>query len=294
LIERWSEGTADDHMGESILVDLAPVVARHPWWRARAALTLALLGRLGLGPPARVLDAGCGWGVTLEALERSGFEAVGLDVSRRALERLDAPGRRLVEADLARPLPAEAGPFDAVLALDVIEHLDDDGAVIGRLGSLLKPGGVLVVSVPALPELYSEFDAVQGHRRRYTPGRLRAAFHGAPLAVERLFWWGGWMVPILARQRRRPGRSTVPDASASAAYRRYLRLPPWPGPWALRAAYAMEQGRALAGRLRRGTSLFAVARPAVPPIAVSSPGPPPLYDRPRGRRLGPASKTGGV
>jgi hypothetical protein len=59
VIERWSEGAADESMAEEILVDLADLIHGHPWWRARAALTLDLLGRLGIYPPAQVLDAGC-------------------------------------------------------------------------------------------------------------------------------------------------------------------------------------------------------------------------------------------
>ena len=125
MIERWSEGAADDNMAEDILVELGEVVRRHPWWRARTRLTLRLLRDLDVAPPARVLDAGCGWGTTLEALEARGYQAVGMDISRRILERLDRPGRALVEADLSGPLKA-AEPYRAVLALDVIEHLDDD------------------------------------------------------------------------------------------------------------------------------------------------------------------------
>ena len=260
MIEVWSEGTADAHMAESILVELGEAVARHPWWRARARLTVDLLGRYGVAPPARVLDAGCGWGVTLGALERRGYRAVGLDVARRALERIDRPGRSLVVADLDRPLPAPAEPFDAALALDVIEHLNDDRGALGRLGSLVRPGGLVVVSVPALPELYGEFDAVQGHRRRYRPEDLRLAFDGTGLRPERLFWWGRWLVPVVRRQRRRP--RAVPGEPAERTYRRYLRLPPWPLPIALRLAFALEHRPALDGRLRIGTSLFAVARRA--------------------------------
>ena len=58
----------------------------------------------------------------------------------------------------------------------MIEHLDDDAAALASLGRLVRPGGTLIVSVPALPELFSEFDQVQGHRRRYQPDDLRAAF----------------------------------------------------------------------------------------------------------------------
>jgi SAM-dependent methyltransferase len=249
-------------MGEEILVRTGDLVRRHPWWRARARLTLALLRKLGLRPPARVLDAGCGWGVTLEALEGAGYAAVGLDVSPRILGSLDRAGRTLIEADLTRPLPTEARPadFDAVLALDVIEHLDDDRAAVASLGRLAAPGGRVIVSVPARPDLFSEFDAIQGHRRRYLPDRLREAFSGSDLEVESIFWWGAWLAPIL---RRRVGRERgATGESPAEVYLRHLRLPPWPGTRILDLAYALEQPRALRGRLRTGTSLFAVARRA--------------------------------
>jgi 2-polyprenyl-3-methyl-5-hydroxy-6-metoxy-1,4-benzoquinol methylase len=263
VITTWSEGVADENMAESILVELADLVRAHPWWRARARLTLALLERLGVRAPAAVLDAGCGWGTTLEALERRGYKAAGMDISRRTLEQLDRPGRALYVADLTRDLDvgAGAGGFDAVLALDVIEHIDDDHAAVARLGGLARPGGVVIVSVPALPELFTEFDEIQGHRRRYRPETLRAAFEDCGLNVERVFWWGQWLVPMLRRQRSR--RRGVAGESAAKTYRRYLSLPPWPAPLALAAGFALEHGRALDGKLQTGSSLFACARRTV-------------------------------
>ena len=258
MIVQWSHGSADDNMAEDILVELREQIRRHPWWRARTRLTLGLLDRLGVAPQARILDAGCGWGTTLEGLERKGYRAVGADISRMALEKLDRPGRELVELDLTRPLPGRFEPFDAVLALDVIEHLDDDRGAVARLGELAHPGGLVVVSVPALPDLFTEFDAIQGHRRRYVPGSLRSAFEGTGLILERVFWWGSWMVPILKRSRGKP-RSRPGDSTAQV-YRRYLGLPPWPTPLLFRAAFALEEKRALEGKLGVGTSLFAVAR----------------------------------
>src|SRR5262249_5418370 len=125
MITTWSRGEPVGFMPEAILIRLAHQVRRHPWWQARARLVLAILRRAGIVPPAQVLDAGCGWGVTLEALEAAGYHVAGLDISRCALEHLDRPGRRLIEADLTRLHGAsQAAPaFDAVLALDVIEHL---------------------------------------------------------------------------------------------------------------------------------------------------------------------------
>ena len=259
MIHCWSEGLADHNMAEDILVELGSLIDRHPWWRARARLTQELLGRLGVSPPARVFDAGCGWGTTLGALERAGYRVTGADISRRALERLDRPGRELVEVDLTKPLPLEkVESFDAVLALDVIEHLDDDRAAVSRLGDLARPDGYVVVSVPARPDLFSEFDAIQGHRRRYLPDTLKSAFQVVNLELEQTFWWGAWMVPLIRWSRGRPKAKA--DESIAQAYCHYLRLPPWPIPLAMKAAYAFEQPRALAGKLRDGTSLFAVAR----------------------------------
>jgi SAM-dependent methyltransferase len=259
VIQCLSRGIAENNMPEDILVELATAIHQHPWWQARAKLALGLIAANGIEPPARILDAGCGWGTTLFALEQAGFRAAGMDVSRRVLDRLDRPGRSLFEADLSCDiLPGIMPPFDAILALDVIEHIDDDRAAVARLSRLIRPGGVLILSVPALPELFSEFDTIQGHRRRYLPDTLRAACDGAELEVARIFWWGQWLVPLLRRQRRK--NKSQPGESAAQTYRRYLALPPWPVPWLMKLGFAREYRRTLEGRLRTGTSLFAVAR----------------------------------
>jgi len=255
MIRTWSQGEADGNMPENLLVDLEATVCRHPWWKARARLALAALQSHGVAPPAAIIDAGCGWGTNLTALEATGYRVRGLDISRRMLERLDRPDRTLIEADLTKPLPPEAEPADGLLALDVIEHIDDDRAAVGRLGQLVRPGGVVIVSVPALPDLYSRYDEIQGHRRRYVPERLQAAFAGTGLPIEKIFWWGEWMVPVLRRMRKAGDRD-----DSRKTYADYLRLPPWPAPWLMRVAYAWEHGRTLKGKLKTGTSLFAIAR----------------------------------
>ncbi len=257
MIETWSRGPADDNMPEEMIVTTLERVRRHPWWRARAVLAIDLLRKNGHAPPASVIDVGCGWGTNLDALESAGYHAVGLDISRRILERIDHPGRRLIEADLNQPPPPEVESADSLVLLDVIEHIDDDQGVIRQVLPLVKPGGLLIVSVPALPELFSEFDEIQGHRRRYLPETLRAAFDGSEFDIQSIFWWGAWMVPVLRRMRR---NSADHSPKPPQSYSDYLRLPPWPGPQLMALAYACERPFALRESLRTGTSLFAVAK----------------------------------
>jgi SAM-dependent methyltransferase len=244
-------------MPESLLVETLGLVRQHPWWQARAKLALAVGRQNGLSPPMTVLDVGCGWGVNLETFEAAGFDVVGLDVSRRMLELLNTPRRLLIEADLCQEPPATATCYDGILMLDVLEHLDDDRGALRHAARLVRPGALIVVSVPALPELRSEFDELQGHRRRYLPETLRAAFEGTGFAVRSVFWWGSWMVPVLrwTRQQGNPARH-----DAAVRYAHYLRLPPWPVPLVMQQLFRREQRLALQQRLRTGTSLFVVGQ----------------------------------
>src|ERR1700719_4254625 len=118
MILTWSSGTPAENMDEEILVSLSDIVYRHPWWAARTDLVLAMLEGLGILPPASVLEVGCGWGINLQALEAAGYQITGLDISRRALDKLDRPHRQLIEADLSLGLPDSLPTYDCVLALD--------------------------------------------------------------------------------------------------------------------------------------------------------------------------------
>ena len=242
-------------MPEDMLVETLEKVRRHPWHHARANLTLRLLRSLDIFPPASIMEVGCGWGLNLTMLESSGYNTTGMDISRQILRRIDKPGRQLIEADLNQQFPDGVRRYDAVLALDVIEHLDDDQGAVRRIGRLLKPGGVAIVSVPAMPDLYSDFDSIQGHRRRYLPETLRLAIEGGGLEVTNILWWGAWMVPIMRRTRLKSNES-----KKVKTYSDYLSIPPWPAPLLLRLAYAFEETRAINGKLSKGSSLFATAR----------------------------------
>jgi SAM-dependent methyltransferase len=255
VIEKWSEGTSGEGMPDEALVDGLELVRVHPWWLARARLALSLLKTEGFSPPEPLIDVGCGWGVNLQTLENAGYRVTGLDASREILELIDGPGRTLVQADLTQPLPTNHPQYAGGLMLDVLEHLDDDRAALQCVAQLIQPGGKLIVGVPALPELFSEFDEIQGHRRRYTAESFSEAFRGSGFSIKAPLWWGAWMVPTLKLLRRRKPTANAPRRS----YSDFLHVPPWPAPWVMRGLYAIEGFPPILKRLPIGTSLLAVA-----------------------------------
>jgi ubiquinone/menaquinone biosynthesis C-methylase UbiE len=156
---------------------------RHWWYRGRRRMLRALLE--GLAPPAgaRVLDAGCGSGRTLDELVRYG-EPHGVEVNAAGLAAARARGHDVREGRV-EAIPYDDAEFDLVTCLDVIEHTDDDVAALRELRRVTRPGGHLVVSVPAHPWLWSRHDEVNGHRRRYTRRTLRRAAEAGGWRVER-------------------------------------------------------------------------------------------------------------
>lgn len=111
-----------------------------------------------------------------------------IDLSATAVARLNALGGCAVEGEITA-LPFAAGRFDLVAAFDVIEHVDDDRRVFGELSRVLKPGGVLLCSVPLHASHWTSFDACVGHARRYDPAALRRllAEHGFVIEQSAVF-----------------------------------------------------------------------------------------------------------
>ena len=156
---------------------------RHWWYRGRRRVLRAVFDSLDLPRGARVLDAGCGSGRTLDDLRRYG-EPSGMELSPAGLEASRRRGHDVREGRV-EAIPFEDASFDLVTCLDVIEHTDDDVLSLRELRRVARPGGRLVVTVPAHPWLWSRHDEVNGHRRRYTRRTLRRAAEAAGWEVER-------------------------------------------------------------------------------------------------------------
>jgi SAM-dependent methyltransferase len=150
----------------------------HWWYRGRRRVLHAALGKLPLPDGAQVLDAGCGTGRTMDELHGYG-EVHGFDLNPLGVEH--ALGRGHADVRVARleqvPYPDDA--FDLVTCLDVIEHTPDDVASFRELRRITKPGGWLVVTVPAYQLLWSSHDVANQHYRRYRRAQLRRAGEAA-------------------------------------------------------------------------------------------------------------------
>jgi SAM-dependent methyltransferase len=203
----------------------------HWWWRAREERIVAELERLARGRPGgfgAILDVGCGDALFFPRLRRFG-EPRGVEVDGA-----------LVSAETRESGAVHLGPFDdsyhpgrrfgLILMLDVIEHLDDDVAALRRAAELLDPGGVLVVTVPASPALWTAHDDYNHHRRRYTPRTLTAAARAAGLAVHRRRHLFHWLAPLKILVRAR-------EALLPAE----LRMPEVPPPFWNRLFYAVSR-----------------------------------------------------
>jgi len=174
---------------------------RQWWYAGQRAVALALFEPWARDKRLLLLDAGCGTGFNLVALARFG-PTLGIDLSEDAIAFCRERGVRAVRGSVLR-LPFADAAFDVVTSFDVIYHdwVGDDRAAVAEMARVLRPGGALLVRVPALELLRGAHDAEVLTRRRYTLGELRALVEGCGLRVERSTYCNALLFPLLFARR---------------------------------------------------------------------------------------------
>jgi 2-polyprenyl-3-methyl-5-hydroxy-6-metoxy-1,4-benzoquinol methylase len=177
------------------------VSAEHFWMQWRHAGVLRAV-RAANTPLQRAMEIGCGSGVARRMLEKDlGIPVDGCDLSRAGLEMAE-PGRgRLLFYNILDLEPSLLSHYDALFLLDVVEHIPDDEAFLAAALQHLRPGGIVVVNVPASMMLFSQYDRVTGHVRRYTRSSLARLFRTCGVQPEGLHHWGLSMVPVLLARK---------------------------------------------------------------------------------------------
>ena len=180
----------------------AEVEDRHWWFVAHRRIMAKVIRLLGLPVKARILDAGCGNGGQLQMLSAFG-EVYASEMDQEARERA-------IEKNIAQVVHHEALPercsfkdefFDLIALFDVLEHIEDDRKALEVLRAKLKPGGKLLVSVPAFMFLWSPHDVANHHYRRYTRSQLLAIIKNAGYRALYSSYFNIFLFPIAVLMR---------------------------------------------------------------------------------------------
>jgi SAM-dependent methyltransferase len=206
-------------MDQKLLKRMLDVDELHWWYRGRRQILRVELDRLALPAGAKVLDAGCGSGRTLQELTRYG-EVHGIELSEEAAAVARDRGQGEVRVGRLEELPWDDGTFHLITCLDVLEHTPDDRVTMRELHRVTAPGGWLVLTVPAYQALWSHHDEINHHYRRYERRMLRARAIETGWRVERLTGFNSLLLAPaaavrIADRRRRAASNGNGDAGVT-------------------------------------------------------------------------------
>jgi SAM-dependent methyltransferase len=176
----------------------AELERRHFWFRGRRAIFFDLLRR-ELGERAsglEILEVGCGPGGMMEPLAEHG-RVHGIDISHDAIRYCRHRGFPNVVTGSGTDLPFADRSFDLVALFDAIEHIPDDRGVLAEVRRVIRPGGVLFISVPAYQFLYSQNDRLVHHQRRYTRRQMDRLLREAGFVPRRLTYFNTFLFPLI-------------------------------------------------------------------------------------------------
>ena len=196
------------------------------WFVGKRFLVKTALERLSVDSlrQGKALDVGCGTGMILKLLESFG-PAYGMELSWEAIRFLRQRNLNLIaRSDANQYVPFKTNSFSVVTCLDVLEHLDDDLNLVKEMFRVCKPGGYVIVTVPAFESLWSPHDTALHHKRRYTKHALIKRMCQCNWKVVKCSYYNTiLLLPILAIRRLKTLLSQDKDPHSDF----FIRLPAW-------------------------------------------------------------------
>jgi SAM-dependent methyltransferase len=163
---------------------------KHWWFLGRREIVHSLVLQIKADRNCHLLEIGCSGGPLLKQLQADGYGHVtGIDISPDAIELCRQRGLTDAQVMDAQKTSFGDGSFDVIIASDVLEHLADAPQALQEWHRLLRPGGMLIVFVPAFMFLWSRHDEVNNHFRRYHRSELKRLLAQYGFVVERSSYW---------------------------------------------------------------------------------------------------------
>jgi SAM-dependent methyltransferase len=231
---------------------MAQTEDEHWWFAGRRKILAATIAGLGLPTEASILEIGSGTGGNLAMLGGFGeVSAVELDdfARRKGIEKTGLP---IQKGYLPDGLPFAGPAFDLICLFDVLEHVKTDGPALKALLPLLKPGGRVLLTVPAYQWMWSSHDVKLHHFRRYTRETLSTCCGSAGFEIQRITYFNTLLFPLALAVRLLDRLKPGDDGASGEA------IPPAPLNRLFRILFASESGILRHGNIPFGLSLLAV------------------------------------
>ena len=245
-------------MAENLYSLFDATTETHWWFIGRRKIVLDLVRKIidGIIRP-RIVDVGCGAGATLRQLEDLGT-AIGVDISSSAVSYCRQRGCRQVCLVEEERLPFGDKKISLIVSLDVLEHMDYDYRHLREYHRVLKDDGKILLTVPALPWLWSSHDQANRHRRRYTLNHLKTLLEREGWKIERLTYFCTLLFPLIMviRLISKVVNKTIKNYNADWNF----KIPGLGINWLFTRIFAGEAFWISRRRLPIGSSLLAVCR----------------------------------
>lgn len=166
---------------------------KHWWLIAKREISLKLLEHFIKKRDLKILDIGCGTGKNIETLSKFG-KTWGIDISPQAIKYCKKRGIKNIKLGKADQTGFKKSSFDIITLLDVLEHVDDN-KTLKEIYRILKPNGLLLISVPAYQDLWSKWDEVLRHKRRYSKESLQTLCKKNNFTIKKISYMFSFLLP---------------------------------------------------------------------------------------------------